>query len=36
LAEKVRKGAFGIRHLAFGHSGPLEGADALLTWAATK
>lgn len=36
LAEKVRAGAFGIRHVAFGHSGPLEGADALLTWAATK
>ena len=36
LADRLRSRRGEIRHLAFGHQGPLEGIDPLLEWAAAS
>lgn len=36
LAERLSERRSDVKHLAFGHQGPLEGLDPLLQWAANR
>jgi glyoxylase-like metal-dependent hydrolase (beta-lactamase superfamily II) len=36
MSERLQPRHTDIRQVAFGHSGPLEGLDALLAWASSK